>query len=182
MTDSSLDRSPASAADAGGRASPPPDLRRVLASPAAAIATMFGAGLFPFWPGTVGSVLALPLVYLLQPLDAAARGAALLVLFAVGVWAAHAAGRQFGEADHRAIVCDETWGMAAVWECTAGNFRWMLAGFVAFRLFDAAKPWPISSIDRKMKNGLGVMLDDGVAALAATVTVLALRTTILGAA
>jgi phosphatidylglycerophosphatase A len=157
---------------------PRPDLWSALASPAATIATVFGAGLFPFWPGTFGSALSLPLVYFMQPLDPAAKAAVYLVLFLVGVWAAQRAGRRFGEADHSAIVCDELWGMAVVWECTPSGFRWMAASFVAFRFFDALKPWPISAIDRGMKNGLGVMLDDGLAALAAILSIWALHAAI----
>jgi phosphatidylglycerophosphatase A len=154
---------------------PRPDLWSALASPATAIATVFGAGFFPFAPGTFGSVLAAPLVYAMQPLDPAAKVAIYLVLFFVCVWAAQGAGRQFGGADHRAIVCDELWAMAVVWECTPGGFCWMAASFVAFRLFDALKPWPISAIDRGMKNGLGVMLDDAVAALATILSIWALH-------
>jgi phosphatidylglycerophosphatase A len=55
------------------------------------------------------------------------------------------------------------------------DLRWMLASFLLFRLFDAIKPWPISAIDRGLKNGLGVMLDDCLAAAGAILTVLALR-------
>jgi phosphatidylglycerophosphatase A len=157
---------------------PRPDPRSALASPAAAIATVFGAGFFPVWPGTFGSALALPLVYLMQPVYPAAKVAVYLVLFLVCVWAAQRAGRQFGEADHSAIVCDELWGMAVVWETTPRGFRWIAASLVAFRLFDALKPWPISAIDRGMKNGLGVMLDDGLAALAAILSIWALHAAI----
>jgi phosphatidylglycerophosphatase A len=153
-------------------------LSSAFASPVAAIATVFGAGFFPFWPGTFGSALALPLVYSMQPLDPAAKAAIYLVLFFVCAWAAQGAGRQFGEADHSTIVCDELWAMAVVWECTPGGFRWMAASFVAFRLFDALKPWPISAIDRDMKNGFGVMLDDAVAALATILSIWVLHTAI----
>jgi len=155
-----------------------PSLWSAFASPAAAIATVIGAGFFPFWPGTFGSALALPLVYFMQPLDPAAKVAAYSVLFLVCAWAAQGVGRQFGEADHRAIVCDELWAMAVVWECTPGGFRWMAASFIAFRLFDALKPWPISAIDRSMKNGLGVMLDDAIAALATVLSIWALHAAI----
>jgi phosphatidylglycerophosphatase A len=55
----------------------------------------------------------------------------------------------------------------------------MAASFVAFRLFDALKPWPISTIDLRMKNGLGVMLDDGLAALAAILSIWALHAAIV---
>lgn len=153
-------------------------LRSVLASPAVAIATVLGAGFLPVWPGTVGSALALPLVIILQPLDLAAKSAAFSLLFLVCVWAAHVAGRQLGEPDHKAIVCDETWSMAIVWECAPAGFRWMAASFVVFRLFDTLKPWPISTIDRDMKNGLGVMLDDGAAALATILCILAVQAAI----
>ena len=166
---------------AGGWEFARPVLRSVLASPAAAIATVLGAGLFPIWPGTVGSALALPLVQLLRPLDLATKGAVYLALFLLCVWAAHSAGRQFGEPDHGAIVCDEMWGMAVVWECTTPDFSWMIASFLAFRIFDALKPWPISAIDRRMKNGLGVMLDDGLAAVCAILLVSGLRAAILSA-
>jgi phosphatidylglycerophosphatase A len=158
---------------------PRPSLWSAFASPATTVATVFGAGFFPFWPGTFGSALALPLVYIMQPLDPAAKVALYLVLFVVCVWAAQGAGRQFGEADHSAIVCDELWGMAVVWEWTPGGSRWMAASFVAFRVFDALKPWPISAIDREMKNGLGVMLDDGLAALASILAIWALHAAIV---
>jgi phosphatidylglycerophosphatase A len=149
------------------------DFRSVLASPPLAVATLLGAGFFPVWPGTVGSALALPLVLVLQPLGDLAKGAIFIVLFVIGVWAANRAGQQLHEPDHQAIICDETWSMAVVWEFTPADWRWMVASLVAFRLFDALKPWPISTIDREMKNGLGVMLDDSLAAFAAIVSVLA---------
>jgi phosphatidylglycerophosphatase A len=149
------------------------DFRSVPASPALAVATLLGAGFFPVLPGTVGSALALPLVLILQPLGDLAKGAIFLMLFVICVWAANRAGQQLRQPDHPAIICDETWGMAVVWEFTPADWRWMVASFVAFRLFDALKPWPISTIDREMKNGLGVMLDDGLAAIAAILSVLA---------
>jgi phosphatidylglycerophosphatase A len=150
-------------------------LRRVLSSPSVAIATMAGLGFVPIWPGTVGSALALPLVEVLDPLDLAAKTAVYFVLLVVCIWAAQRAGQQLGEADHSAIICDETWSMAIVWELTPADIRWMLASFLAYRAFDAVKPWPICTIDRKLKNGVGVMLDDVVAAIAAVISIFAVR-------
>jgi len=145
------------------------------ALPAVAIATVFGCGFSPIWPGTIGALLALPLVYFLGFLDPAIMGVIYLALFLLCGWAAHRAGRIFREPDHRAIVCDETWAMAVVWECTPADLRWMLVSFIVFRLFDAAKPWPISAIDRNLKNGFGVMLDDACAALATILSVFVLH-------
>jgi phosphatidylglycerophosphatase A len=156
--------------------------RSALSSPAIAIATMLGAGFIPIWPGTIGSALALPLVYVLRPLDPGLRAAVYAAMFLIGVYAAHYAGRQLGDPDHQAIVCDETWSMAVVWELTPTGYRWMLASFIAFRLFDAVKPWPISAIDRHMKNGLGVMLDDAAAALLVVLMIIAVRMATAGMA
>ena len=65
--------------------------------------------------------------------------------------------------------------MAVVWECTPANYGWMAVSFVTFRLFDVIKPWPILAVDRSMKTGLGVMLDDAVAALYTIVLISAAR-------
>jgi len=155
--------------------------RALLASPAGWIACGFGSGLVPLAQGTAGSLAALlPWVFL--------RGLAwpwyALVLvggFALGVWAANVASRALGVADHRAIVWDEFIGQwIALWPlalAAAASWWWMLAGFALFRLFDVWKPWPICWLDRHVKGGLGVMLDDiaaGVVAASALAFALAL--------
>lgn len=140
-------------------------LRDVLTSPSTIIATDFGLGLFPVGPGTVGSALALPIVWLLSSLNSIERILVYAVLFPLLVIAGHRAGTVLGEQDHSSIICDETWAMAVVWESTSADYRWMATSFLAFRFFDIIKPWPIAAIDRSMKNGLGVMLDDALAAL-----------------
>jgi phosphatidylglycerophosphatase A len=148
-------------------------LRDVLASPSAIIATDFGFGLCPVGPGTVGSVLALPLVWLLSSLDGIERLLVYAVLFPLLAIAAHRAGPVLGEQDHPSIICDETWAMAVVWESTSAGYGWMAASFLAFRFFDIVKPGPIAAIDRSMKSGLGVMLDDALAALYAVILIAA---------
>jgi phosphatidylglycerophosphatase A len=45
----------------------------------------------------------------------------------------------------------------------------LLVGFVLFRLFDVWKPWPISWLDRRVKGGMGVMVDDVVAGVFAAI-------------
>ena len=108
-------------------------LRDVLTSPSAIIATDFGFGLFPVGPGTVGSALALPLVWLLSSLNSIERILVYAVLFPLLVIAAHRAGPVLGEQDHPSIICDETWAMAVVWESTSASYGWMVASFLAFR-------------------------------------------------
>ena len=45
------------------------------------------------------------------------------------------------------------------------DWLWIFIGFILFRIFDILKPWPISFIDRRIEGGLGIMLDDVIAAL-----------------
>jgi phosphatidylglycerophosphatase A len=154
--------------------------RLILTSPAIAVASLLGAGFIPVGSGTIGSALALPLVEALRPIDILPKSAAYLILFILFAGAAHRAGRLLGNPDHQAIVCDEVWAMAVVWECTSADMRWMLVSFVLFRIFDIAKPWPISAIDRNLKTGLGVMFDDALAAIPTIVLVIVLRSIIAG--
>ena len=85
-----------------------PTLRFLLAHPAHLVALGFGTGLSPIAPGTVGTLLALPLDALLRAtVNDGGYALAVVVAFAVGVWAADRTGRDLGVADHGAIVWDE---------------------------------------------------------------------------
>lgn len=113
-------------------------------------------------PGTFGTLLGIPLFLLLQNLSASAYAAAVLALFALGVWICGTAERQLGGHDHRAIVWDEIVGyLVGLWQAPRG-LAWIVAGFVLFRLFDIAKPVPIRRAER-LPGGWGVMADDALA-------------------
>jgi len=129
------------------------------------LALGFGAGLSPVAPGTAGSLAALPLAFLLKHLSWPWYGAALLAAVGVGIVVCERAGRALGVADHRAIVWDEFCGLWLALALVPNRWPWLVAGFVLFRLFDIAKPWPAGSIDRRCKNGAGVVLDDLAAGL-----------------
>jgi len=134
----------------------------------------FGSGLSPLAPGTAGSLAAIPLAWPLVQLPLTVAFAALAVLFAFGVWLCGRVGRRLGVHDHSGIVFDEFVGLWLVLVCVPVHWAWWLAAFALFRLFDAAKPWPISWLDRRIHGGLGVMLDDllaGVFCLAILVPV-----------
>lgn len=124
----------------------------------------FGSGLSPVAPGTAGSLaaipLALPLVYL--PLPAAI--AVIAAAFVFGVWLCGRVGQRLGVHDHSGIVFDEFVGLWLVLVLVPFHWGWWLAGFALFRVFDAAKPWPIGWFDRRVHGGFGVMLDDLLAA------------------
>jgi phosphatidylglycerophosphatase A len=139
--------------------------------PAHFIALGFGAGLAPVAPGTFGTLVAFPLAAWAHPLLGDAGYLALCALFfAVGVWACGVTGRALGEPDHGGIVWDEVVAfMLVLWALPAGGMR-AVAAFALFRFFDIVKPPPANLIDRRWKNGFGVMADDLVAAFYAVVT------------
>lgn len=142
--------------------------------PSSMIALVGGAGLVPWGPGTFGALVGLPLGLMLQGAPLLPVLAVLAASFAVGIWACGVTALRAGVHDHQAIVFDETWAMAAVVACAPEGLRALAAGFIAFRLFDILKPWPIGLIDRQVPEGLGIMLDDAVAAVFALAVVLIL--------
>ena len=129
--------------------------------PAHAIALGFGAGLSPFAPGTVGTLVAWPLGWFIPPMVVAA---AIAPLFALGIWACALTGRDLGVADHRAMVWDEIVAFLLVLAIVPRAFGWQLAAFALFRFFDIAKPPPIRALERRYHGGFGVMFDDLLAA------------------
>lgn len=127
----------------------------------------FGTGLAPVAPGTFGTLPALPLAALWFACGGSAWGLALLCvpLFALGVWICRETERALGVHDYGGIVWDEIVAMLLVLACVPYAWQWWLAAFAAFRFFDAVKPPPIKWFDRRVDGGLGVMLDDVIAAL-----------------
>ena len=73
--------------------------------------------------------------------------------------------RELGIQDYGGIVWDEIVAMLLVLSLIPFKWSWWLAAFVIFRLFDALKPWPIKWFDRRIHGGLGIMLDDLIAAV-----------------
>ena len=142
-----------------------PDLAFVHAHPAHWIAFGGGAGLAPFAPGTFGTLLGVPLDWAARvALPVGGRFALCFVLFLLGIWAAGVAGRALGAEDHGGIVCDEAVAFMLVLLMVPGGWLWAGVGFVAFRLFDIWKPFPIRQVERAVKGGIGVMIDDILAA------------------
>ena len=142
-----------------------PSWRVVASHPAHFIAFGFGAGLAPVAPGTWGTLLALPLYWLVEPqLEARAFLLLLAVLFGAGIWACEVTGRALGASDHGGMVWDETVAFLLVLFFVPATLPWQAGAFLLFRLFDIVKPPPIRTCERTFRNGFGVMLDDLVAA------------------
>jgi len=140
-------------------------VRFLFAHPAHFLALGFGAGLSPVAPGTVGTLVGLPLAALLRAYAGDSGYLVALALgFAVGVWAADRTGRDLGVADHGAIVCDEIVAFMLVLFFVGTDPVRQAFAFLLFRLFDIVKPPPARLIDREWHHGVGVMADDVVAA------------------
>jgi len=142
-----------------------PTLRFLVSHPAHFLALGFGAGLSPVAPGTFGTLIAIPLAAGLRAYASDAVFLGVVVALALaGVWAAGVTGRALGVPDHGAIVVDEVVAFLLVlWFVGAEPIRVAFA-FLLFRLFDILKPPPIRHLDAALKSGVGVMLDDLVAA------------------
>ncbi len=142
-----------------------PDARFLLGHPAHFIALGFGAGLAPRAPGTFGTLAALGLYWLLAlALPPLAIAFLAVPLFFVGVWACGVAGRNLGIEDHGAFVWDEIVAFLPLAALASGSLWLQALAFALFRLFDIWKPFPIRLFESRVKGGLGVMLDDLLAA------------------
>lgn len=146
-----------------------PVSRRILRDPVHLLATGFGIGLVPWAPGTAGSLLALAPVWLMFDLPLPWRVAVALAVVVLGVWVCGESARRLAVHDHPAIVLDEIAAMLLLALLLDATIPWLLAALVLFRLFDIAKPWPIRTVDRKVSGGLGIMLDDVLAAAYAAI-------------
>ncbi len=140
-----------------------PDLR----NPVHLLAFGFGTGLSPAAPGTVGTVLGVFIYLALAPLPLTYYIGVCSGLFLAGIWICDKTSRDLGVHDHAGIVFDEIVGFLVTMIALPSSWPWVLSGFCLFRAFDILKPWPIGWIERRSKGGLGIMLDDLLAGLAA---------------
>ena len=143
-----------------GRASTPPSVWR---NPIHFAAFGFGAGAIKVAPGTFGTLAAIPLYIVLQDLPLLMYISITAMLFLLGVWLCQVTTRDLGVHDHSGIVWDEIVGYLITMAAAPAGWMWMVLGFALFRLFDIWKPWPINLLDRHVKGGFGVMIDDVMA-------------------
>ena len=129
------------------------------------LATGCYVGYIPVAPGTFGSLIAIPLVWFLSRLAPFLSVIVILLFMALSIWVAGEAEKIFNQKDSGCIVIDEIAGMLATFFLVPWSIQNILAGFVLFRIFDIAKPFPIRLIDRKLKGGPGVVLDDIMAGI-----------------
>jgi phosphatidylglycerophosphatase A len=136
---------------------------RVFKSPVLFLAFGFGSGLAPRAPGTAGTLAVIPLYLVSGQLNLASYVALVFAVCVAGIWICGRATALLGVHDHPGVVWDEFAGFLVTMMAVSPSWPAVLAGFALFRLFDIWKPWPISWADRKLKGGLGIMLDDVLA-------------------
>ncbi len=149
---------------------PQVSLHWMLTHPAYVLALGLGSGLPRVAPGTWGTLFGWAVFVVLDRLLSDSAWAVVIVAtFALGAWAAQVTGQALGQPDSGHIVIDE---VVAIWlvlwllpDAVAQPWLWQAGAFAVFRLFDVTKPPPISALDTRLKHGLGVMVDDLLAAL-----------------
>lgn len=133
-------------------------------------ASWFGAGLMPGAPGTFGTLMALPLVLALNYLGEFYEGLALLLLVPTGIWASSRCEKHLERNDPSEVVVDEVAGFLLTLFLLPLSWLTLCLGFVLFRLFDIAKPFPIRWLEKRVRGGTGVVLDDLLAGVFANLS------------
>jgi len=127
-----------------------------------------GSGLLTRAPGTMGTLVAVP-IWIAVSLLGISHFWFLLATFLAGVWLCGRVARALGLEDYGGIVWDEMVGYWFVMSFLPLGWAWMVAAFVLFRSFDILKPWPISLLEREFSGGFGIMIDDIGAAIYAVI-------------
>lgn len=132
-------------------------------------ATVGFVGLIPKAPGTFGTIVAIPIAYALALLGPNLYLLATLLLIVFSIWISEMHERALGTHDSKQIVIDEVVGYLVAFAWLPMTWQSFVGAFVVFRFFDILKPYPISVLDRKVKGGLGVVVDDLAAGLIANI-------------
>lgn len=129
------------------------------------VACGFGVGTLPWMPGTFGTIVGVVLYLMLAKLSLIPYLLITFILLVAGVYLCGRVNRDFGTDDHPAAVWDEIASFPVVMIAIPCQWYFILIGFILFRIFDIWKPWPIRWVDKNIHGGIGVMLDDVIAAL-----------------
>jgi phosphatidylglycerophosphatase A len=132
-------------------------------------ATGFGVGYSPIAPGTLGTLIAIPVYYFLSEIPSPLYEITLIGFFFLSVWIAENAETFFGKKDDPRIVIDEVIGFLITMLWIPKTTRFIIIGFFLFRFFDILKPFPIRRLERRLKGGFGVVLDDVMAGVYANI-------------
>jgi len=129
------------------------------------LATGFFVGTVPFAPGTFGSIIGLPVCFLISRLNIYLSVIWTLLFIIFAIWVAAAALKILKKEDPAEIVIDEIAGLIVTFVGLPFTLKTAIAGFIIFRAFDILKPFPIRTLEEKVAGGPGVVLDDVMAGI-----------------
>jgi phosphatidylglycerophosphatase A len=133
------------------------------------LATGFGVGYSPIAPGTLGTLITIPVYFFLSNIHSPLYEITLVGFFFLSVWISENAETFFGKKDDQRIVIDEMMGFLVTMLWVPKTMRFIIIGFFLFRFFDILKPFPIRRLEKKLKGGYGVVLDDVMAGVYANI-------------
>ncbi len=139
--------------------------KQILSDPVLFLAFGFGSGLVKKAPGTMGTIAAIPVYLLFIQFNFWVYAVLTMIATVVGVWICDVAAKKLAEHDFGGIVWDEVAGYLITMLFVPFSWKGVLLGFALFRVFDILKPQPIKWVDAKVTGGLGIMLDDVLAAV-----------------
>ncbi|MGD8435072.1 MAG: phosphatidylglycerophosphatase A [Syntrophobacterales bacterium] len=134
------------------------------------LATGFFTGFLPTMPGTWGTFAGIPLIIITHRLTSIMQAVVTIVFVTFAAYIAGRAEILFEDRDARPIVIDEMAGFLITLLWLPLNFVTLCLGFILFRLFDIVKPPPIGILEKRLRGGWGIVLDDVLAGVFANVT------------
>ena len=129
------------------------------------LATGFFIGTVPFAPGTFGSIIGLPICFLISRLDILTALICTILFILFAIWMAGVAEKVLKKKDAGEIVIDEIAGLIVTFFGIPFTLKTVIVGFIIFRAFDILKPFPIGALEKKVAGGPGIVLDDVLAGL-----------------
>jgi len=142
-----------------------PSIKTVLTNPIHFLAFGFGSGLSPKAPGTMGTIVAIPIFILFSYLTLTNYFILLILLIFFSFYVAGKSAQLLGVHDHGGIVIDEICGYLVTMMLAPVTWQAIIAGFILFRIFDIFKPWPIKLLDQRIPGGVGIVVDDLMAGI-----------------
>ncbi|MEW6376084.1 MAG: phosphatidylglycerophosphatase A [Thermodesulfobacteriota bacterium] len=133
------------------------------------LATGFGVGYSPIAPGTLGTLITIPIYLILSAIHSPLYELTLVTFFLLSIWISEQAQKYFGKKDDQRIVIDEMTGFLITMFWNPRTVLSILIGFFLFRFFDILKPFPIPLLERRYRGGFGIVLDDVLAGVYANI-------------
>ncbi len=142
-----------------------PLTKKTFTHPAYFCAMGFGSGLSRWMPGTMGSLVAIPIYLFYSQFGTFSELGIILLGLGFGIWLCDWVAKDMAIKDPGSIVWDEFVGMWITLFMLPAGWYWLIVAFALFRFFDIVKPWPVSWLDKHLAGGFGIMLDDVAAGI-----------------